>query len=126
MSVTSVATDYDNLTLTLVADLDATTERVWELWADPRQLERWWGPPTHPATVVDHDLTPGGDVTYFMTSPEGDRYYGWWRFGSVNAPKSLEYTDGFANEDGSHNDELPTASVQVELAEHGNGTRMVV
>ena len=51
MSVVSVEKDVDGLSLTLVADFDAPIERVWELWADPRQLERWWGPPTYPATV---------------------------------------------------------------------------
>ncbi len=58
MSVTSVDKDLDRLTITLIADFDAPTERVWELWSDPRKLERWWGPPTHPATVEVHDLTP--------------------------------------------------------------------
>ena len=58
------------------AEFDAPIERVWQLWADPRQLERWWGPPSHPATVERHDLTPGGDVTYFMTGPEGEKHRG--------------------------------------------------
>ena len=49
MSVISVEKDLDSLSLTLVADFDAPIERVWQLWVDPRQLERWWGPPTHPA-----------------------------------------------------------------------------
>jgi uncharacterized protein YndB with AHSA1/START domain len=100
MSVTSVEKDFDRLTLTVIADFDASPERVWQLWADPRKLERWWGPPSYPATVEQHDLAPGGDVTYFMTSPEGEKYRGWWRVTSVNPPKSLEFTDGFANQDG--------------------------
>ena len=37
MTVTSVDKDFDDLTLTLVADFDAPIERVWQLWADPRQ-----------------------------------------------------------------------------------------
>jgi uncharacterized protein YndB with AHSA1/START domain len=41
MSVTSVDNDYDNLTTTLVADFDAPVDEVWQLWADPRKLERW-------------------------------------------------------------------------------------
>lgn len=45
MSVTSVDKDVDSLTLTLLADFDSTPAQVWQLWADPRQLERWWGPP---------------------------------------------------------------------------------
>jgi uncharacterized protein YndB with AHSA1/START domain len=124
MSVTSLDKDLDRLTLTLVADFDAPIERVWELWADPRQLERWWGPPTYPATVEEHDLTPGGDVTYFMTGPEGDTPRGWWKVTAVDPPRYLEFTDGFADEDGTPNADMPTTSVQVQLTEHDGGTRM--
>jgi uncharacterized protein YndB with AHSA1/START domain len=124
MSVTSVTKDFDSLTLTLVADFDAPAERVWQLWADPRQLERWWGPPTHPATVETHDLIPGGGVTYFMTSPEGERYRGWWRVASVDPPKSLEFTDGFADQDGTPVADMPTTTVQMQLTERDGGTRM--
>ena len=72
MTVAHVRRDPEALTMTITAELDATVERAWQLWADPRQLERWWGPPTYPATVVDHDLTAGGRVSYFMTGPDGD------------------------------------------------------
>jgi uncharacterized protein YndB with AHSA1/START domain len=124
MSVTSVDKDFDSLTLTLIADFDAPIERVWQLWADPRKLERWWGPPTHPATVEEHDLTAGGAVTYFMTAPDGETYRGWWRVTSVNPPKSLEFTDGFADQDGRPMADMPTSTVQMQLTEHDGGTRM--
>ena len=124
MTITSLDKDVEHLTLTLVADFTAPVERVWRLWADPRQLERWWGPPSYPATVEEHDLTPGGDVTYFMTGPDGDKYRGWWRITSVDAPTSLEFTDGFADQDGAPNTAMPTMAVRVRLSEHGGGTRM--
>jgi len=124
MSVTSVDKDFDHLTLILVADFGAPLERVWQLWADPRQLERWWGPPSHPATVEQHDLTPGGDVTYFMTDPEGEQYRGWWRVTSVNPPRSLEFTDGFADQDGTPLADMPITTTRIELSEHDGGTRM--
>ncbi|MGD9695415.1 MAG: SRPBCC domain-containing protein [Thermoleophilia bacterium] len=126
MSVTSVDKDFDTLTLTVVADLDAPVERVWQLWADPRQLERWWGPPTYPATVEAHDLTPGGAVSYFMTGPEGDRSRGWWRITSVSPPTSLDFVDGFADADGNPSDTMPTMTVHVTLAARDAGTRMEV
>ncbi|MFG3246125.1 SRPBCC domain-containing protein [Streptomyces sp. NPDC048187] len=124
MSVTSLDKDLDHLTLTLVADFAAPAERVWRLWSDPRQLERWWGPPSYPATVEEHDLTPGGDVTYFMTGPQGEKYRGWWRVATVDAPRSLEFTDGFADEDGVPNAAMPTTANRVTLTERDGGTRM--
>ena len=89
MTVVSVDRDFDELTLVLVAEFEAPVERVWQLWADPRQLERWWGPPTYPATMEEHDLKPGGTVTYYMTSPEGERHRGWWLSTAVDPPASL-------------------------------------
>jgi uncharacterized protein YndB with AHSA1/START domain len=124
MTVARVEKDYDNLNLVVVADFSASIEQVWQLWADPRLLERWWGPPTHPATVVEHDLTVGGAVRYFMTDPEGVRSHGLWRVTSVDPPSSLEFTDRFANPDGTPNTELPTTAVQLQLTAHDGGIRM--
>jgi uncharacterized protein YndB with AHSA1/START domain len=126
MTVTSVDADHDNLTTTLVAEFDAPVDTVWQLWADPRKLERWWGPPTYPATFEKHDLSPGGDVTYFMTGPDGDRSRGWWRVASVDPPTALQFTDGWANEDGTPNTEMPVIEVQVRLSERDGGTRMEI
>ncbi len=125
MSITSVVTDYDKLTVTLIADFDAPLERVWELWSDPRRLEGWLGPPTHPATVEKHDLIPGGEVTFFMTGPEGDTW-GVWRLTAVDPPASLEFTDAFAEADGTPIAEMPVNTVRVRLTERDGGTRMEV
>jgi uncharacterized protein YndB with AHSA1/START domain len=124
MSIVSIDKDLDRLSLTLVARFHAPVERVWQLWADPRQLERWWGPPTHPATVERHELAVGGEVAYFMTGPDGERTRGWWRVTSVDPPRSLGFTDGFANQDGTPNANTPTTAVRVRLSEHSDGTLM--
>lgn len=126
MSVTSVHKDAENLTMTLKAEYAAPIDRVWDLWADPRKLERWWGPPTYPATFVDHDLTPGGHVSYFMTGPEGDKPHGWWRILSVEAPHRLDFEDGFADDTGEPNPDMPIMIMRVTLAGEGDGTRMTI
>jgi uncharacterized protein YndB with AHSA1/START domain len=124
MTVISTDKNPEALSLTLVAEFDAGVERVWQLFEDPRQLERWWGPPTHPAAVEKHDLAVGGEVTYVMTGPEGDESRGWWRVTSVDPPSSLEFTDGFANRDGTPNAATSTTAVRMRLAERDGGTRM--
>ena len=124
MSILSVEKDVEGLSFVLVAEFDAPIARVWQLWADSRKLERWWGPPGYPATVGNHDLRPGCAVTYFMTGPGGETSRGWWRVTSVEPPRSLGFTDGFADEDGTPSSELPTHAVQVRLSEQEAGTRM--
>jgi len=126
MTVKDVTKDPATLTMVVTAEFNAPIERVWQLWADPRQLERWWGPPTYPATVVDHDLVPGGTVTYFMTGPEGDKHGGWWRVLAVDAPHSLEVQDGFADDTGAPKPEMPVTTMRVVLSEKGGVTQMVM
>jgi uncharacterized protein YndB with AHSA1/START domain len=124
--ITSVEKDNKTLTMTITAEYDAPVARCWQLWADPRQLERWWGPPTYPATFVDHDLSPGSFVTYFMTGPEGDKPHGWWRVLAVDPPHSLEIEDGFGEEPGNAGG-LPLTRMRVTLAARGEaGTLMTM
>lgn len=127
MTVTNIDRDLDALTLTVTSELTAPVERVWQMWENPRLLERWWGPPTHPATMVEHDLAAGGRVHYFMTAPDGERYHGWWRILAVDAPHRLELEDGFADETGAPNLDLPVTVMRVTLDEQPDGsTRMTV
>lgn len=127
MTVTAVRTDHEALTMTITAEFEASPERVWQLWADPRQLERWWGPPTYPSTFTTHDLSPGARVEYHMTGPEGDQPRGYWDVFEVNAPRSLVFRDSFANDDGSPNTELPMTTARVTIEDIGDGrTRMSI
>jgi uncharacterized protein YndB with AHSA1/START domain len=127
MTVTAVRKNSEALTMTADTEFEASAERVWQLWADPRQLERWWGPPTYPATVDSHDLRPGGRVEYHMTGPEGDQPRGYWEIVEADAPRSLVFRDGFAKEDGTPNTDLPTTEVRVTIQDIGNGrTRMAI
>jgi len=127
MTVTNVTKDPIALTMSITAEFDVSVERAWELWNDPRQLERWWGPPTYPATFVEHELTVGGVVRYYMTGPEGDRHSGWWRVVSVEAPHSLEVIDGFGDDADAPMPDMPTTSMQVTLTETtAGGTIMVI
>ena len=127
MTVAAVRKDPDTLSMTISAEFDASPERVWQLWADPRQLERWWGPPSYPATVTSHDLSPGGRVEYHMTGPEGDQPHGYWEIVEADVPRSLVFRDGFANDDGNPNPDLPTTTARVTIEEIGGGrTRMSI
>ena len=127
MTVTAVHKDPADLSMTLTAEFDASPERVWQLWADPRQLERWWGPPTYPATVTAHDLAPGGRVEYHMTGPEGDQPKGFWDILETDPPRSLVFSDGFANADGTPNHDFPSVTARVAIEPLGDGrTRMSI
>jgi len=121
MSVISVEKNPESLSLTMVAQFQASVKNVWRMWSDPRLLERWWGPPTYPATFVDHELAPDGRMTYYMTSPEGEKYHGWWRIVSVDEPREIEFADGFSDDSGVPDESMPTTSTRVSIDEVAPG-----
>lgn len=123
MPVTDVRHDLDELTLTITAEFAAPVERVWQVYADPRQLERVWGPPSRPATFVDHELRPGGRVTYFMTGPEGEKYCGWWEVKTVDEPREFTFEDGFADEEFNPLPEMPVSHNTYTFSDIDGGTR---
>lgn len=126
MPVISSEIDERTLTLVFTAEFDAPPVRVWQLWADARQLEQWWGPPTWPASFPAHDFTVGGYSPYAMTGPEGETSAAWLRFTHLDEPNALEFDDGFRGEDGEPDDTMPRMHGRVELESlDGGRTRMV-
>jgi uncharacterized protein YndB with AHSA1/START domain len=128
MPVTTVTKDPVALTMTVTAEFAATPERVWQLWADPRQLERWWGPPSYPATFVQLDLAPGGKAVYFMTGPDGQKTpYSSWNIVATDPYTSIVLRDQFADEAGTPDPEFPIIGMRVNIADIGGGmTRMSI
>lgn len=117
MPVTNVEKNPETLTMTVTSQFEADAGRVWQMWEDPRLLEKWWGPPTWPATFVDHDFTPGGKAGYYMTGPDGDRAGGWWRFAAIEPTGRIEFEDGFSDENGEPDAGMPTMTVEVSIEE---------
>lgn len=127
MAVIDTTRDPQALTLAITSQLFAPPERVWQLWADPRQLERWWGPPGFPATFTQHDFVPGGAALYYMTSPEGEKNSAWFRFRRLEPHARIELDDGF----GDVPDEVPPGMppamhMTARMEDAYGGTRMTI
>jgi Uncharacterized conserved protein len=126
MPVTSITTDTDALTMTLVADFPVGVERLWQAFVDPRQLERFWGPPGYPATFDRYEPRPGGIAHYWMTSPEGQRFYGRWDFIEVDEPTRIVVRDTFADEHGEPDPSMPAGTMTFRFDSTASGSRVTV
>lgn len=124
MPLTSVEKDLDALTMTVVADFPVPVRRLWDAYVDPRQIEKFWGPPGWPATFTRHDVAPGGRSDYYMTGPDGERSGGYWEFLAVEPGRSFEVRDGFVGADGEPNTELPSMRMVYLFEETGGGSRL--
>jgi uncharacterized protein YndB with AHSA1/START domain len=121
MPLTSVTKDAATLTLTVVGDYPVPQQRLWDAFADARQLERFWGPPTWPATFTRHDMKVGGRAEYFLTGPKGERWSGSWKFTAVNPISSFEAQDG---EDNAEDENMPSA-MKFTFEATPTGSRMI-
>ncbi|MEN2738566.1 SRPBCC family protein [Microbacterium sp. X-17] len=124
MPVTDVTTDAEALTMTLVAEFAAPVERVFAAFTDPRQLERFWGPPGYPATFAEFDFAVGGHANYYMTSPKGERFGGAWQFLAIDAPNGFEVLDEFADDDGQPIEGMPASRMVFHFEPTESGTRL--
>jgi len=124
MTVISVMTSPEELTLTIVAEFEAGADQVWQVWEDPRKLERWWGPPTFPATFSRHDFVVDGESRYHMTGPNGETPHGWWRIIAIDKPRRLEFAHGLADDSGEPVSGVPPMPSLVTFDAIDNGTRM--
>jgi uncharacterized protein YndB with AHSA1/START domain len=123
MPITSVTSNAEALTLTIVGDYPVPVARLWEAWADPRQLERFWGPESWPATFTRHDMAVGGRSQYHMTGPEGSIARGWWRFLAVEPGRRIEVEDGFSDETGRPDEAMPTMRMIIQFEPTSTGSR---
>jgi uncharacterized protein YndB with AHSA1/START domain len=126
MTVVSSEKNAENLTLTIVAEFGVEPERVWGVWEDARKLERWWGPPTFPATFTRHEFEVGGESRYHMTGPAGETPRGWWRIEEIEKPRRIEFANGLAGEDGEPAPGVEPAREVITIEPTEDGTRMTV
>ena len=124
MPITSLTSDTDALTLTVIGDYPVPVERLWDAYADPRQLEKFWGPETWPATFTRHDMKPGGRSEYHMSGPDGAMSRGWWRFLAVEKGRKFEVEDGFSDDEGRPNETMPTMRMVFTFEPTSSGSRV--
>lgn len=111
--------------MTVVADFPVPVQRLWDAYVDPRQVERFWGPPTYPAQFTRHDAAIGGHSAYAMTGPDGDVSRGYWQWLSVKPQQSFEALDGFALADGSPNTAMPSMRMVFVFETTDTGSRVM-
>ena len=124
MPVTSVESDAEALTMTLVADFAAGPERLWQVFTDPCQLERFWGPPNWPATFASFDFERGGRARYAMANPTGEIARGSWEFIDIDEPRGFEVVDSFVDENGDAIPGMPAMRMTFAFEQTDAGSRL--
>jgi len=71
--------------------IDAPRERVFDAFADPNRLTRWWGPKGFTSTFHEFDLRPGGVWRFVLHGPNGADYQNESVFVEVVKPERIVF-----------------------------------
>lgn len=52
---------------------DATPERLWSYWTDPKKYAKWFNPAPLDLVVHEFDVRPGGAIRFDMPQPDGNK-----------------------------------------------------
>ena len=66
--------------------IDAPPAHVFEAFADPARLRRWWGPDGFTSTFEEFDFRPGGRWRFVMHGPGGANFSNESVFAEIERP----------------------------------------
>lgn len=93
--------------ITVERSFNASLDPVWAAWTEADILCQWWAPKPYVCVVTGLDFREGGRWSYYMQGPEGDRHHCFFDYTSVKPKTSFSGTDGFCDEQGVINTEMP-------------------
>ncbi len=101
---------------------NAPLDTVWSAWTEPSILCKWWAPKPYLCVIADLDFREGGRWSYYMQGPEGDRHYCFFDYERVKPKTSFSGRDGFCDEQGVVNTEMPRMKWESRFSERDGGT----
>lgn len=72
----------------------ASVQAVWQAWAQPEQIARWWGPRGFTLSTHSKTLRAGGQWRYTMHGPDGTDYPNVATYHVVEPERRLVYDHG--------------------------------
>lgn len=106
--------------IVLARVIEAPRSVAYAAWADPDQIQKWFGPEGMTIETREIELRPGGRWRFDMVAPDGFRYSNRMVFLRMEAPSLIEV------EHGSDQDDDPGRfRMAVTFDEQGNGKTVV-
>jgi uncharacterized protein YndB with AHSA1/START domain len=122
----------DGTVFTMKRELNAPLDRVWEAWADPDILAKWWGPRGWETTIKSFDFTENGVWHYCMKCVDekqgewfGQESWGKATFKSIQPKNKFVYLDEFSDAEGNSNAEMPAIEIHMTFEETPDGKTVV-
>jgi uncharacterized protein YndB with AHSA1/START domain len=98
---------------------------VWDAYTKSEMLDQWWAPKPWHARTKTLDFREGGHWLYAMVGPEGEEHWARADYHKIDRPHSFRAKDGFADEDGNYNPEMPRTDWDVSFSRTDDGTLVI-
>lgn len=123
-NTTKVLKDLKEKSVLVSREFNAPVELVWRAFTESEILDKWWGPAPWRAETKYQNFAVGGYWLYAMVSPENEKHWGRMNYLSIDTHKNFHLEDGFCDENGILNPELPVSKGSNVFTKTATGTQV--
>lgn len=105
--------------ITFRREFSAPRQLVWDAYTKSELLDQWFAPKPFKAKTKSMDFSEGGRWLYAMVDPDGTEYWSVSDFLTIKPIDNFTALDGFCDENGVLNPELPRANWDVTFSDKG-------
>ena len=114
--------EKENNSIRIKKEFDGPNQLVWDGWTTADLLDQWWGPQPWHVETKTLDFTINGIWHYAMVGPEGEKHWNLSQFIAIEEGQSFMYKDGFCDEHGIINQDMPQGTWLLSFSEAENTT----
>lgn len=112
----------EDRSLTIRREFDANRQLVWDCHTKSELLDQWFAPKPLTTKTKHMDFREGGYWHYAMVTPEGQRFWNRLDYQTIQPIDGYTARDGFCDETGIVNPDLPRANWDVTFDDTHDGT----
>ncbi len=116
------AVDEAGSTITVAREFKGRRQLVWDCHTKSELLDLWFAPKGLTTMTKRMDFRPGGHWHYAMIMPDGQKFWNRLDYKTINPIDSYTAQDGFCDEAGSVNPDMPGSQWNVTFTDEGAGT----
>ena len=125
MPISAIEKDFQKLTMRVDAEFAVPVSRLWSAFADPRQLDLFWGYERAQGHFIRHDFCAGGRSEYFL-GQRRKRHYGYWNILRLDRELLLEIQEGeLIRGDLTPDPDRPVTRIVFEFKPAALGSRLI-
>src|SRR5579859_3575619 len=114
--------DTTNNTITVKREFAGKRQLVWDCYTKSELLDRWFAPEPLTTKTKHMDFREGGYWHYAMIDPSGQEYWSRQDYLTIDPIDRYSALDGFSDETGAVNPDLPQANWEVTFTDIGGHT----